>query len=403
MRILRGRLAHISSSLIIALLPFFVLTNNALFGQQRCGVTKAYVSENNEYGFFSSSRSSFRMHVVFHVFTFENQNPLAKSQIFDQLDILNNDYQGHSVGIEAIPSEIRQFVGSPSISFCLASNDPDGRQTDGIIYYVTSDSDLADINQSGMLRPIKHKSLGGANAWDTERYLNIWISSRNDGILADSSNPDDSGTSDDGIVIETDVVGSYNGTNENFDRGKTLTHEVGHFLGLNHLWLDDSNCDTDDQIADTPSQEGPYFGCPAHPQQSCGSMDFIYNFMDFSDDICLRYFTNGQVTRMHEILQNERSSLSVNNCIGTDVEDGFEDIIIAYRGPTIIIRSMNDLRLNSNFTLFDFSGRRISQSKISGNYIYQLDVSDLPFGIYIVVLESSDKKIARKLLIPNLK
>ena len=106
---------------------------------------------------------------------------------------------------------------------------------------------------------------------------------------------------------------------------------------------------------------------------------------------------------MHETMRNERPGLSGTDCNNLVIEDDFENVIVAYRDPTIIIKSMDDVSLHYNFHLFDVLGRKITQRTISGNYIFQFDVSNLPFGIYIVLLETSEDKMARKILIPNLK
>lgn len=98
-----------------------------------------------------------------------------------------------------------------------------------------------------------------------------------------------------------------------FDRGRTLTHEVSHWLDLLHIWGDDMGaCQRSDNIADTPNQGGPNYGVPAYPNVSCNNHphgDVFMNFMDYVDDEAMVMFTRGQALRMQETIQGPRSSL----------------------------------------------------------------------------------------------
>lgn len=371
--------------------------------QSRCGTDhyavtnpQATIGDNNKP--FAGSRSSGEISVVFHVFTLQGKVELPTFRILDQIDILNKDYNGGSISIMNIPEDIRRFVDIASISFCLASEDPMGKATEGIIHYETSNTGLASRRGPNGRRAIKHADLGGADAWDTEKYLNIWIMQRDD-FIGDATFPEAAGTDEDGIVISPDVIGAYNKLNERFDRGKTLSHEIGHYLGLYHIWGSETNCEVDDFLQDTPKQEGPYFGCPEYPQHSCGSMDFIYNFMDFSDDQCLRYFTKNQVTVMQRTLNSERASLLDNACTIGQEESNLDNVLVYHRRPTILVRSSDDLPLDLDISLFDIMGRRIADGRIRNGHVHQMDVSLLPFGIYIVLLENDSGKSARKILV----
>ena len=123
-----------------------------------------------------------------------------------------------------------------------------------------------------------------------------------------SGSPNDPQT--DGVVIHYDAFGSADdGTfklDPKFNKGRTATHEVGHFFGLYHIWGDDNGgCAGDDFVTDTPNQGNDYGGqCPIHPKVSCTTTNMFQNYMDYTNDACMNIFTAGQVSRMITVLQN---------------------------------------------------------------------------------------------------
>jgi len=103
----------------------------------------------------------------------------------------------------------------------------------------------------------------------------------------------------DGVLIRYTTLPG--GSMKNFDMGRTLTHEVGHWLGLFHTFEGGCNDGVGDNIADTPPQASGSSGCPKK-RDSCpgGAPDLINNFMDYSFDSCMDSFTPLQIVRMHE-------------------------------------------------------------------------------------------------------
>jgi hypothetical protein len=149
---------------------------------------------------------------------------------------------------------------------------------------------------------MKYSAQGGDNAWDSKKYLNIWVCNLLGRSLGYSSLPG-SQADRDGVVIQYNVFGTTGTLTAPFNKGRTLTHEVGHWLGLKHLW-GDATCG-DDGIADTPPQQNFNNGCPSFPHiSSCsvnGNGDMFMNFMDFTDDACMNMFTKGQVVKMRSL------------------------------------------------------------------------------------------------------
>ena len=165
--------------------------------------------------------------------------------------------------------------------------------------------------------------------WDADNYLNIWVSPTTSyffnvlgyaqfptisGLDGLDGQPDDPDT--DGVVVSPYTIGSTELPNPqaigNLGMGRTLTHEMGHFFGLRHIW-GDGDCGVDDYCADTPNAEAANEGCPGE-RWSCGSLDMVENFMDYTDDPCKKIFTQDQKIRVWTVLANSprRSSLAMS-------------------------------------------------------------------------------------------
>jgi hypothetical protein len=238
---------------------------------------------------------------------------ISDARLIDQVAVLNECFS-QSNDQSLIQPFFKDFAGNPNIRFQLACYDPNGAGTNGIVRKQTSNPipiftvDSKNAHYSGS---------GGDDAWATDRYLNIWITPNlrdNDGIVFGYSQlPGKFITSPntDGVVLLFDVVGR-NATNAiGKTEGKTLVHEVGHWLDLIHPF--DGGCANDDKCADTPPQSYPTYGCPLVypyfppnrpicPNTSNGVM--YDNFMDYTNDDCgLRMFTRDQVIRMRGVFQ----------------------------------------------------------------------------------------------------
>lgn len=230
---------------------------------------------------------------------------ISDEQIRAQIRILNEDFRRLNTDQSRTPAGFSNVAADTEIEFCLAVKDPSGNATTGITRHRYN----SIPNTSYIENTIKP-----ATYWDPNRYLNIWVLDMpNNNILGYSFLPVNStvGAIKDGLVINYEHFGFFNANN----RGRTTTHEMGHYLGLLHIWgEDDANgnpigCTSDDGVADTPNQEKPYFGCPGFPQNSCSSEDMFMNYMDYTGDNCMNLFTQGQKAVMRNTLRNIRSQL----------------------------------------------------------------------------------------------
>lgn len=224
---------------------------------------------------------------------------LSMDHIMSQIDVLNEDFRALNADVSGVPSVFT--AGDSEIEFCLASVDPDGNPTDGVTRYATNQS----MSNSEF-------SLKQATGWPRSDYLNLWVDP-NIGPLGWAYLPSTTGLPNailDGCVIRTSTFGGPGYATLNpYNLGRTTTHEVGHYLGLRHIWRN-GGCGADDGIADTPLQDNENFGCPNHPSPSCGNGgDMFMNYMDYVNDNCMIMFSPGQGAYMRQILNTSRSSL----------------------------------------------------------------------------------------------
>jgi hypothetical protein len=274
------------------------------------------------------TQSVFNIPVIVHVVhNNENVNSLSATsgnnlnaaQIIDQINILNKDFNGTNADTTLIPAVFKPLLGKFQFNFCLAVVNPTGGvlAEPGIdrINRVSKGWGNLPYSMNTVNTTVKPNSI-----WDPNRYFNIWACPLSGGTLgfATFPNPGTSGlqglaapfgsTTTDGVVISNQYFGSI-GTAQftSFNLGRTATHEVGHWLGLRHIW-GDSNCGND-FCADTPPAQSANSGCVSHPRRlgTCSGNttgEMFMNYMDYSDDQCLLMFTNDQKNRAQLIMTN---------------------------------------------------------------------------------------------------
>ncbi|RMG86666.1 MAG: T9SS C-terminal target domain-containing protein, partial [Bacteroidetes bacterium] len=263
--------------------------------------------------FFSEGvpREVITIPVVVHVVWNKPEQNISDDQILSQIDVLNEDFNAQNVEIADIPTEFKDLVANVGIEFCLAKRDPQGNPASGITRTFTEAPAILGSKN------IHYKSLGGADAWDPEHYLNIWVANGSS-INGFGAFPGEKPPEEDGVEIKWDVFGREM-LNPPYHLGRTATHEIGHYFNLFHPWSDD--CSDGDLVADTPPSNQSYLGeCPTHPAPSCGSNDLFMNFMYWTDDACMGMFTEGQKMRMLATLSGPRAGLTTSKgCLAVGV------------------------------------------------------------------------------------
>ncbi|MCX7743381.1 MAG: M43 family zinc metalloprotease [Flavobacteriales bacterium] len=257
--------------------------------------------------------------VVVHIVYNNASENLSDARIQSQIDVLNQDFRRLNADASNTPSAFQSVAADVEIEFCLANIDPNGQPTTGITRTSTSVTSF-DMNTDN----IKFTSQGGKDAWPSNKYLNIWVGDISGGILGYATPPGTFPANQDGVVINYKYFGtSAYGAQAPYNKGRTATHEVGHWLNLKHIWGDDgTSCSGTDNVSDTPNQGGENYGCPSYPLTDACSPSapgvMFMNYMDYVDDACMNLFTAGQKARMHAAINGPRSSLfNSNGCSGS--------------------------------------------------------------------------------------
>jgi hypothetical protein len=249
-----------------------------------------------------------RIPVVVHVVFNTDEQNISVEQVVSQIDSLTADYRGRNPDVVQVPAPFAPLVGDARIEFALAGTDPEGNPTDGITRTPTAVTAFADDDA------VKSAATGGADPWPTDRYLNLWVCPLVEGLFGYAQLPGGPAATD-GVVIAYIAFGTLGTVTPPFHLGRVATHEVGHWLNLLHIWGDDGDgCNGTDFVDDTPNQAGFNLGTPTFPTITCDNGpngDMFMNYMDFTDDVAMFMFTQGQVARMQACLDTDRPTIGV--------------------------------------------------------------------------------------------
>ena len=241
---------------------------------------------------------------VVHVVHKKPKENISDSQIRSQIDALNRDFRATNPDTAKVPDPWKGLVADAKIKFQLATRDPDGKRTTGIVRVQT------DRDSFGPGDAVKRSRSGGSDAWPSDAYLNLWVCTLGNQLLGYAQFPGGPKATD-GVVVLNTAFGTEGTAAAPFNKGRTLTHEVGHWLNLRHIWGDTLDCSGGDRVPDTPNCEGPNMGKPPYPSVSCSNGphgDMFMNYMDYVDDAAMFMFTAGQVARMNACLAGPRKS-----------------------------------------------------------------------------------------------
>jgi PKD repeat protein len=244
---------------------------------------------------------------------------ISQAQATSQITILNEDFRRLNADAVNTPAAFLPVAADLEINFVpalrYASNHPLAGQTlaePGINRVSTAD--IAGINNTttGYSTAAIDATIKPATYWDRTEVMNVWVCQIQGGILGYAQFPSSSGlgglnanggsANTDGLVLGYTYTGTGGVTTAPFNKGRTATHEIGHWAGLRHIWGDGA-CGTDDFVADTPESDAANYGC-TQTHVSCGTTDMVQNYMDYSDDACMNLFTEGQKARVTQVFAN---------------------------------------------------------------------------------------------------
>jgi len=363
-----------------------------------------WISANPDY----QSRAVVTIPVVVHVVYKNAAENIPDAQILAQIKILNEDYAYTNADGSTTPAAFKSLAANTGIQFCMAKRDPSNNPTTGIVRKSTTVSGFSTDDK------VKFASSGGADAWDTKKYLNIWVCYLSGGLLGYGEFPTSSQTNTYGLVCGYDVFGTPV-ADPYYNKGRTSTHEIGHCFNLRHIWADETGCAADDFISDTPQQKKEHYGKPNYPEtvERCSSSDpssMFMNYMDYTDDSHMNMFTKGQSTRMNAVINTPpyNALTTSNGCVSPNIAVGdisaLNNSLNIYPNPATknvsIEFVLEDDELGS-ITVYNAVGQVVLRENMNkmnaGNKKYSLDVTSLNEGLYFVTIKVGNNTLTRKI------
>lgn len=337
---------------------------------------------------------------------------ITNEQIYSQIEVLNEDFKRMNSDTIDTQPEFVPVASKLNIEYVLARQDENGQPTTGIVRKQGGKT-AYDITVSD------RELLSSYSHWNPDIYVNIWVtdlvgqniglaqfpnygeSQAPDGLPGLDDKPNKDNEAIDGLVIDYEAFGSEEKVpgldlKNQYNLGRTATHELGHFFGLLHTW-GDGGCTVDDFVNDTPNSDNDYSGlCLPSDHVSCGTNDMFENYMYYTDDGCMNIFSIGQASRMDVILMNAPRRATLLNSIGTEYPEGlsFDLAINAILAPGKAlcegsITPVIEVRNNGGTPVADF-GITLTLNGVDYNYIYSGDsirtgeVVELTFENYTV-------------------
>ncbi|NMH28205.1 T9SS type A sorting domain-containing protein [Flavobacterium silvaticum] len=335
--------------------------------------------------------------VVVHILYKTSAQNISDAQIASQMTVLNNDYRKLNADFATVVPAVWQPLGADmEINFVMASVDPNGNATTGIT--------RKNITATDYVFEDDYYTTTGEPAWDPDEYLNIWVGNFSDtSLLGFAYPPAAAGYPFDGLCIDFNNFGTI-GTSATapFNKGRTATHEIGHYFGLEHPWGDDgSACGTvanSDGVADTPQVGGPTYFCPDFPDydQACsltGNGSMFMNYMDYVNDACMAFFTNGQKLLTNAAIAGPRASV-----LGTPDLHAAAQIKVY---PNPVSDEFSVISSNQQLTkveLFNIAGQLVLTQALNGTEA-KVDMHGFEAGIYFARFYNGTKLLKSEKLI----
>lgn len=370
--------------------------------------TKYWISKNADH---ISNRAVITIPIVVHVVWKNAEENISEEQIRSQIEVLNQDFRALNQEIPNVPTIFKAAIADLEFEFCLARRTPQGTPTNGITRTRTNVDNIATTFKSVNTvskRAICYTDLGGRDAWDTNKYLNIWVGKFESG-LGEANFPGTVEPDADGVRIDPSVFGNIGtAADAPYNRGRTATHEIGHYFNLLHPWgASTGNCNNDDGVEDTPRQFTDFRGiCPTHPQLYCGTASMFMNFMNYSNDACLTMFTKGQNIRVLAALNGFRAGLLTSNGCDTPTTQ-IDKVPMAQQIQVLGNPTQATFRLSAEnivpqtFTLqlVNLQGQLLWTDRWFTGTDYENNDYTLKSGIYFLIFKNENNRFQKKIII----
>src|SRR5688572_1944172 len=388
--------------------------------RQQMAIDPAYAKKVNELlrnkGNYSRSTNkgkppapaSVTIPVVVHVLYNSADQNISDAQVQSQIDVLNEDFGATNDDYNNYDAGYGSVKGDMDITFCLVQ----------VIHKQTKHKSF------GANDNMKFNQRGGSDAVDPMHNLNIWVCNLGQSLLGYAYYP---GITPEkfGAVCHTNAFGRGDGYAlfEDYDLGRTATHEVGHSVGLIHMW-GDANCGND-QVDDTPLHNTANVGCPeeGHLSTCTGTpLEMWMNYMDYSDDACMYFFSDGQVSRAGFFIDTDPQLNSIVNSACATTRQGNNDITITTnqnpvtsreRLSSILYPTITSGQLNITMNdpaegtavinIYSQDGALMMKQQlfVSGKSLSQINISRLANGIYFLEINRGTNKETKKFIVQH--
>ena len=349
--------------------------------------------------------------VVVHVVYNTAEENISDAQVQSQITVLNEDFTAVNKDYNNYDAGYGPVKGDANIQFCLVQ----------IVHKQTGKKSF------GFNDGVKKSRQGGDDAIDPEHILNIWVCNLGQNLLGYAQFP--GGPTDTyGIVILYSAFGRGSQYNllSAYNLGRTATHEIGHCLGLRHIW-GDATCGND-FVDDTPLHNAANFGCPGEGHRSTCTgtpLEMWMNYMDYTDDRCMYFLSDGQVARANFFIDADPQLQSIisstvcttgpgNNNIQTTPGNAATVSSRIINGSFALYPSITNgvisIELNSvksglaEINIYNQAGVLIMKQQmamIEGMNTKMMDLSNLRNGIYIFQLNQDHNRSVKKLIIQH--
>lgn len=342
--------------------------------------------------------------VVHVVYNTADQN-ISDAQVQSQIDVMNEDFTATNRDYNNYDAGYGSVKGDMSIQFCVVQ-----------IRHVPTTKKSFGANDQ-----VKKAKTGGDDAINPMQALNIWVCNLGQNLLGYAQFPGGKPETF-GIVILYSAFGRGSGYNllSAYNLGRTATHEIGHCLGLRHIW-GDATCGND-FVDDTPLHDGPNFGCPAQGKlANCtgNPVEMWMNYMDYTDDRCMYFFSDGQVARSDYFMSTDPQLMSIVNSGACTTGPGnpvtSKQILPEVNNasvaiyPTVTSGQVNVDYVTSTtglvqLNIYSQSGALVMKQQmavVAGENMKHFDLGKLADGFYLVQFNQANSRTTQKIIIQH--